>query len=189
MYSPSPELLAAFAEIQQPRSRFVLDNLVIGQKLTPEAQYAQCVLEAQIKWDNIRLGRLEMERIDLEIAAIATPGRLGEIEREKKQIEREQTERAMLGAERELACLCEIFEQFPEKFTHEQLQAAQPAEHQQRLCIQAIQDMQAYGYVTPGNQDALRMIKAALVVNEVNGKKQITIEIADEAKRLRCCTP
>jgi len=185
MFNPSSELLAAFSEIQQPRSRYMLDQLIIGQRFTPEAQYAQCVLEAQIKWDNIRLGRLELERIDLEIAAIATPGRLGEIEREKKQIEREQTERAMLGAERELACLCDIFEQFPVKFSHEQLQAAQPAEHQQRICLQAIQDMQALGYVTPGNQDALRMIKAALVINEVNGKKQITIELAGEAKQLK----
>jgi len=185
MFNPSPSLLSAFGEIQQPRSQFVLENLLIGQKLTTEAQYAQCVLMAQILWDNIRLGRLEMERIDLEIAAIATQGRLGEIEREKKRIEKEQTERAMLGAERELSCLCDIFEQFPQKFTHEQLQAAQPAEHQQRLCLQAIQDMQAFGYVTPGNQDALRMIKATLAVHEVNGKKQFTLEIADEAKKFR----
>jgi hypothetical protein len=185
MFNPSSELLAAFAEIQQPRSRYMLDNLIIGQRFTPESQYAQCVLEAQIKWDNIRLGRLEMERIDLEIAAITMPGRLGEIEREKKRIEREQTERAMLGAERELACLCEIFEQFPQKFTHEQLQAAQPEEHRQRLCMHAIQDITAFGYVTPGNQDALRMIKAALVINEVNGKRQITIELANETNQLR----
>jgi len=185
MSNPSPQLLAAFAEVQQPRSRYALENFVIGQKITPEAQYAQCVLEAQIKWDNIRLGRLEMERIDLEIAAVTTPGRLGEIEREKKQIEKEQTERAMLGAERELECLCDIFEQFPEKFSHFQLQVAQAEEHRQRLCIQAIQDMKAFGYVTPGNQDALRMIKATLAVNEVNGKQQITIELADDGKKLR----
>jgi len=185
MFNPPPELLAAFAEIQQPRSRYALDKLVVGQKFTPEAQYAQCVLEAQIKWVNIRLGRLEMERIDLEIAAITTPGRLGEIEREKKQIEKEQTMHAMLGAERELACLCDIFGQFPSKFTYEELQAAQPEEHRQRLCMHAIQDIQAFGYVTPGNQDALRMIKAALVINEVNGKRQITIELAGEAKQLK----
>ena len=185
MFNPPPELLAAFAEIQQPRSRYALDKLVVGQKFTPEAQYAQCVLEAQIKWVNIRLGRLEMERIDLEIAAITTPGRLGEIEREKKQIEKEQTMHAMLGAERELACLCDIFGQFPSKFTYEELQAAQPEEHRQRLCMHAIQDIAAFGYVTPGNQDALRMIKAALVINEVNGKRQITIELAGEAKQLK----
>ena len=185
MFNPPPELLAAFAEIQQPRSRYALDKLVVGQKFTPEAQYAQCVLEAQIKWVNIRLGRLEMERIDLEIAAITTPGRLGEIEREKKQIEKEQTMHAMLGAERELACLCDIFGQFPSKFTYEELQAAQPEEHRQRLCMHAIQDIAAFGYVTPGNQDALRMIKATLVINEVNGKKQITIELATETNQLR----
>ena len=185
MFNPSSELLAAFLEIQQPRSRYMLDNLIIGQRFTPESQYAQCVLEAQIKWDNIRLGRLEMERIDLEIAATTMPGRLGEIEREKKRIEREQTERAMLGAERELACLCEIFEQFPQKFTHEQLQAAQPEEHRQRLCLQAIQDVQAFGYVTPGNQDALRMIKASLEVKQVDGKRQILIEFPDEQAKLK----
>ena len=188
MSSPSPKLLAAFSEIQQPRSRYVLEAFIVGAKLTPEAQYAQCVLEAQIKWENIRLGRLEMERIDLEIAAITTPGRLGEIEREKKQIEKEQTARAMLGAERELACLCDIFNQFPEQFTHAQLQAAQATEHKQRVCLQAIQDIRAYGHVMPGNQDALRTIKCAVVVREIEGKQQIVIEQAGEpaeAKRIQ----
>jgi len=50
MSNPSSELLAAFSEIQQPRSRYVLDQLIIGQRFTLEAQYSQCVLEAQIKW-------------------------------------------------------------------------------------------------------------------------------------------
>src|ERR1700690_336519 len=180
--TPPSALLAAFSEIQQPRSRFMLENFVVKQKFTAEAQYAQCVLEAQIKWDNIRLGRLDMERIDLEIAAINTPGRLGEIEREKKQIEKEQIERAMLGAERELACLCEIFEQFPKKFTYTQLQEAQLSEHKQRICMQAMQDVKAFGYVTPGNQDALRMIKASLIIKKIeeNGQFAIEFEFAKE---------
>lgn len=190
MFEPPSALLAAFSEIQQPRSRFMLESFIVGQKFTTEAQYAQCVLEAQIKYDNIRLGRLDLERIDLEIAAVSTPGRLGEIEREKKRIEKEQVERAMLGAERELVCLCEIFEQFPEKFTHAQLQAAQPQERKQFICAQALQDVRAFGYVTPGNQDALRMIKAALVIgDEVGGKRQVTIEFAEEPPHGQLLSP
>jgi hypothetical protein len=187
MFNPSPELLKAFLEIQQPRSRYVLEQFVVGQKLTPEAHYAQCVLEAQNKWDSIRTSRLELEKKDLEIAAITTSGRLGEIEKELKLIEKEQIERAMLGAERELACLCDIFEEFPEKFQYEQLQKAQALEHQQRICLQAIQDVQAFGYPTPGNQDALRMIKASLSIKEVDGKRQITVELVNDPKELGPC--
>jgi hypothetical protein len=178
MCKPSDELLAAFAEIQQPRSRFALENFIIGQKLTTEAQYAQCVLEAQNKWDAIRLARLELEKSDIEIAAITTPGRLGEIEREKRAIEKEQTMRAMLGAERELACLCDIFESFPVQFTHEQLESAQAEEQKQRLVLQAMQDVRAQGSVSAGNQDALRMIGAELRISNTEEGAQFSVEFA-----------
>ena len=180
------ELLQAFAEIQQPRSRFALERFVVGQKFTTPAQYSQCVLEAQIKWDNIRTARLELEKKDLEIAAISTPGRLGEIEKELKLIEREQTERAMLGAERELACLIDIFNSFPRQYTYEELQLASEEEYKQKLITQSIQDYTAFGHVTPGNQDALRMIKATLNVESADdGRTRLVVETEDTRKKLK----
>jgi hypothetical protein len=186
MSSPSQKLLDAFSEIQQPRSRYALEHYVIGGKFTPETRYAQCVLEAQIKWDNIRLGRLDLERIDLEIAGVATPGRLGEIEREKKSIEREQVERAMLGAKRELACLCEIFDSFGTTYTHEQIESAQQDEERNRLCTHAVQEMSAFGYVAPGTQDAMRRVGAAIIVDPVVGDSRpvVRFEFCDEQLKI-----
>jgi len=48
------ELEGAFREIQQPRSPFVLQHFVLGAHDTEPRQYAQCVLELQIKYDAIR---------------------------------------------------------------------------------------------------------------------------------------
>jgi hypothetical protein len=186
MSNPSKKILEAFAEIQQPRSRFALESYVVGGKFTPETRWAQCVLEAQIKWDAIRLGRLDLERINLEIAAVTTPGRLGEIEKEKKAIEREQIKRAMLGAERELACLCEIFESFGTTYTHEQIEGAQQAEERNRLCTHAVQEMAAFGYVAPGTQDAMRRVGATIIVDPAIDGRAPTVrcEFTQDAKSI-----
>lgn len=52
------ELEGAFLEIQQPRTGYVLNKFVVGQHDTDEQRYAQCVLEMQIKYDNIRRAKL-----------------------------------------------------------------------------------------------------------------------------------
>ena len=44
-------LLKAFNEIQVPRPKYVLENMVVGSQDTSEAQYAHCVLEAQNAYD------------------------------------------------------------------------------------------------------------------------------------------
>ena len=61
------ELQNAFLEIQQPRTEFTLRHFVVGQHDTIEQQYAQCVLEMQIKYDNIRRALLSKKRIEIEI--------------------------------------------------------------------------------------------------------------------------
>ena len=139
----APELLAAFDDVQMPRSPFALENFVVGSKYTEEAQYAQIVLETQIKYDALRLAQLDLEKKDNEIARL--------------QVEREQIQRAMLGAKREFDVLRQLWEQSP-KFTREQLAAAAGTEHALRIQDQARQDVMAYGRPTPSALEGLRQI-------------------------------
>ena len=61
------EMESAFLEIQQPRTDYALRHFVVNQHDTKEQQYAQCVLELQIKYDNIRRALLGKKKVEIEI--------------------------------------------------------------------------------------------------------------------------
>ena len=162
-------LLKAFNEIQIPRPRYVLEHMVVGSHDTPESQYAHCVLEAQVAYDNLRKAQAGAELKRMEIAELGSGllkriirlfggGKKDKLNKLIKEVELEQLQRAMLGAYREFAVLYEIWEKFPTKFTREQLDSAEPQYWLNRLTRQANQDIIATGRIGQGNQDALRQI-------------------------------
>lgn len=160
----------AMSEIQMCRTPYVLKNFVVGQHCTEGQRYAQCVLEMQIKYDNIRraiLGRekieLEKKLIDEKAAILRVNGNLNmsrqkEIEGELKKIDIEEQDRAMLGAVREFAALHAIFMKFSKHYTREELDEEQTVYWQKRLTHQADLDILSYGRVQVGNADALHQI-------------------------------
>lgn len=156
------ELLQAFDEIQCSRPPFVLKKFVLGARYTPEQQYAQCVLEMSIAYDNLRLADLNCRRKQLEAGSIDATTPLGQVDYEVKQIEIEQTRRAMLGSLREFAVLYELWRSFPRRFTRAELNVAQPEEFRQKLITQATQDLIATGRVGAGNQEGLRQLGVSL---------------------------
>jgi hypothetical protein len=137
------EMLQAFDEIQMPRSPFVLEQLIVKTKFTDEQKYAQCVLEMSIAYDNLRLAQIDMSLKQLEIDELDDKVEKQRLEKLKKQIELEQTQRAVLGAEREFAYLFNLRRKFEKHYTREELNNAQPLEYKMRLEAQAIQDMQS----------------------------------------------
>ena len=60
----------AFLEIQMPRTPYMLKELVVDTKYTPEQKYAQMVLELSIAYDNLRLARVDHELKTKEIKAL-----------------------------------------------------------------------------------------------------------------------
>lgn len=166
------ELIKAFDEVQMPRPPYVLENLVVNTKFTDEQKYAQCVLELSNAYDNLRLANLHMEQKQIEIDEITTPGRKGEVEKEIKRIELEQTKRATLGAMREFDALYELWVKFPKKYTREDLNKAQEKEYTIRLEVQAQQDLNATGRITQGNQEGLRQI-GKMTYPQLNDIKEV----------------
>ena len=86
----------AFREIQQPRTPFVLNDLVVNTKFTDEQKYAQCVLELSIAYNNLRTANCDYELKQIEIKEIKGKDRKSVLNRMKKEIEQDQLELTML---------------------------------------------------------------------------------------------
>lgn len=187
------DLLNAFGEIQMARPAYVLEHFVVGQHDTSEQRYAQCVLELQIKYDNIRraiLGReklqIEQARLDREAGSLLGLGKFEEsrekeIDAKLKGIDVEEQDRAFMGALREFQALYAIFKSFPKKYSRKDLDDGQVDYWQKRLTRQANQDIYATGRISVGNADALRMAGMSVVpeLDHIRSTEQKYLEVAD----------
>lgn len=153
------EMESAFLEIQQPRTEFVLEKFVVGQHDTEEQRYAQCVLEMQVKYDNIRRAKINKRILELKIQNLENKNtEISKLKADLVRIDIEEQDRAMLGALREFEGLYKIWQSFPKKFTRQELDANQESYWKLRLERQAYQDVQATGRIGVGNHEALRQI-------------------------------
>lgn len=166
------QLEDAFQAIQQPRSDYQLQNFVVGEKDTAPAQWAQCVLEMQVKHSAIRRSIIAEKKLNLEIGQLLKTGdEMDELTAEEKQVDLDDLLRARLGALREFATLYSIYQGFDRDYTYEEIQAAQTDYWHARLTRQAQQDVQAFGRVSVGNIDAMRQTGG--ITTYENGHLQI----------------
>lgn len=146
------ELHEAFLQIFQGRSNFQLDNFVVGMHTTPERQYAQCVLELQHKYYNIRRADIARRKLIKQIEDSTD-----EFEKEEKLIDLEEIEISIIGAIREFDHLYAIFQAMP-KFNIEELEEGESKYWLERLSIQSQIDIESTGRISIGNYEALRQI-------------------------------
>lgn len=178
------ELQQAFLEIQQPRTDFEIEHYVVGQHDTPAKQYAQCVLEMQIIYDNIRRANLNKKRVNLELQKLKKimgeqtdqiEKQITQIDIDNKNIDMEVQDRAMLGALREFKALYAVYKAFPKKYTREELNNDQPEYWKRRLSRQANQDIASRTCgIGVGNLDAIKQfeyspVKAQQIALQNNG--------------------
>jgi hypothetical protein len=124
----------AIAEVQQPRSRFQLEAFVLGQHATTEMKYYQTVIELQDAIYKYKLAQIAIQKSELKIARLrATKDELDELKAQEIELGLAQTSITMLGAEREMKHLVEIFDSFERKFTRAEIETAQPEYWQARL--------------------------------------------------------
>lgn len=153
------EMEDAFNAIQQPRTDYELEKFVVKAHDTKPRQWAQCVLELQIKYDDIRRAMLHREKMQLEIEMLNEKNdKISSIDAKLKAIDIEQQDRAMLGALREFKALYAIYKSFPRQYSRDELNADEVNYWHARLTRQAKADEQAHGRIRQGNMDALRMI-------------------------------
>jgi hypothetical protein len=128
------EIDKAIAEVQQPRSRFQLERFVLGQHATPEMRYYQTVIELQDMLYKYKLAQIAVKKSEVKIAKLRARGdELDELKAQEIELGLVQTRFTMLGAERELAHLVDIWDSFTHKYTRDEIEAAQPDYWQARL--------------------------------------------------------
>ena len=146
----------AIAEVQQPRSRFQLERFVLGQHATPEMQYYQTVIELQDSIYKYKLAQISVQKSELKIAKLrATGDELDELKAQEVELGLAQTQFAMLGAEREMKHLLEIFDTFTHKYTRDEIEAAQPDYWQARLTNNAKAMLMGGASVNPAHIEAM----------------------------------
>jgi hypothetical protein len=128
------EINKAIAEVQQPRSRFQLERFVLGQHATTEMQYYQTVIELQDSIYKYKMAKIAVQKSELKIAKLRSTGdELDELKAQEIELGLAQTQFAMIGAEREMKHLLEIFDSFTHKYTRAEIESAQPDYWQARL--------------------------------------------------------
>ena len=128
------EIDKAIAEVQQPRSRFEIERFVLGQHATPEMQYYQVVIELQDMIYKYKLAQIAVKKTEAKIAKLRSTGdEIDELKAQERELGLAQTRFTMLGAERELANLIDIWNSFEHKFTRAEIEQAQPDYWQARL--------------------------------------------------------
>jgi hypothetical protein len=128
------EINKAIAEVQQPRSRFQLERFVLGQHATPEMQYYQTVIELQDMIYKYKLAQIGVKKAEAKIAKLRKTGdELDELKAQEIELGLAQTRFTMLGAERELQHLMQIWESFENKYTRDEIEQAQPDYWKARL--------------------------------------------------------
>jgi hypothetical protein len=128
------EIDKAIAEVQQPRSRFQLERFVLGQHATPEMQYYQTLIELQDMIYKYKLAQIAVKKAELKIDKLRKTGdELDELKAQEVELGLVQTRFTMLGAERELKHLVEIWDSFEHKYTRDEIEQAQPDYWRARL--------------------------------------------------------
>jgi hypothetical protein len=146
----------AIKEVQQPRSRFQLERFVLGQHATPEMQYYQTVLELQDSIYKYKLAVINVKKSELKIAKLrATGDELDELKAQQVELGLAQTSYAMVGAEREMKHLLEIFDTFTHNYTRAEIEAAQPDYWQARLTNNAKAMLMSGTSVNPAHIEAM----------------------------------
>ena len=157
------DLKQAFDAVQMPRSAYMLNKLIVDTKYTEEGRYQQCVNELCQLYDTMRIANAKVKLKQLEVNEIDDSTERGRLQKEIKLIELEQTRRAFIGAMREFEVLYQRWQEFPTKYTAEQIEASKPEEYRLMIEAQATHDLNAYGKIMPGNQEALRQINRQFI--------------------------
>ena len=150
------EINKAIAEVQQPRSRFQLERFVLGQHATDEMRYYQTVIELQDAIYKYKLAKINVKKAEIKIAKLrATGDELDELKAQEVELGLAQTGFAMVGAEREMNHLLEIFDTFSHKYSREEIEAAQPDYWQARLTNNAKAMLMGGASVNPAHIEAM----------------------------------
>lgn len=169
-------IFAALVEIQKPRTKFQLQNFVVGQHDTDVQRYKQALLEFSALITNIKITELEIKKSKIQIMRLrSTADEIDEIDAEIQQIQLDQQQLSLLGMHREIQDIVGIWESFDKKYTYEEIEADQAEYWNLRLNRQAhLEAMGSGGHVGWASLDALRQIGVSFIEEEPAKAPEVT---------------
>ena len=174
------ELTQAIAEVQQPRSRYMLETMTLGVHDTPEMRFYYCVIELNDKLHKYRLAEVNKERMEREMGRLEGSDDLdADLDLREKRIEYDFFMGVMAGGKRELDDLFDIYTGM-QHFTREEIDANQREYWEARMTRQTQMQIMAGG-VQWSQLDALRQVgllddlvgEREAVMAEMNGQVEI----------------
>ncbi len=151
------ELSTAIAEIQQPRSRYMLEHMILGEHDTPHMRFYYCVIELNDKLRKYRLAEVSKERMEREMDRLEESDDLdADLDLREKRIEYDFFMSVMAGGKRELDDLLNIYAGM-QHFTREEINANQQEYWEARMTRQTHMQIMAGG-VQWSQLDALRQV-------------------------------
>lgn len=150
------EIEKAIAEVQQPRSRFQLERFVLGQHATEEMRYYQLCLELQDMIYKYKLSEITTKKLEIKIERLRSTGDdLDELKAQEIELSLDNSKYAIIGAQRELAHLIDIWDTFKHKYTREEIESAQPDYWHERLTGNAKAMLMGGSNVNPAHIEAM----------------------------------
>ena len=147
----------AILEVQQPRSRYMLEHLTLAAHDTAEMRFYYCVIELDAKLYAYKLATINKRRQEREIARLKESDEPdADLDLEEAALNYEHFMGVMAGGERELRDLLNIYEGM-EHFTRAQIDANQQAYWEARMTRQTQMQIMAGG-VEWSQLDAMRKV-------------------------------
>ena len=135
----------AIAEVQQPRSRYMLEHLTLGAHDTAEMRFYYCVIELDAKLHAYKLATINKRRQEREMARLKESDEPdADLDLEEAELNYQHFLGVMAGGERELRDLLDIYEAM-EHFTRAQIDANQQAYWKARMTRQTQLQIMAGG--------------------------------------------
>jgi hypothetical protein len=149
-------IFKAIHDLSKSRSKFQLERFVLGAHPLPEMQYFQTLLELQTILNSLELQKLQEKKTKIEInRLLATGDEIDEVDAEIKQLSLKSIELSISSMEKEVVDLVSIWEQFPVKFSREDLESAEPEYWKARLTLNAETQMIGQGALNPAHIEAM----------------------------------
>jgi len=147
----------AIQEVQQPRSRYMLEHLTLAAHDTAEMRFFYCVIELQSKLHAYKLATINKRRQEREMERLKESDELdADLDLEEAEVQYEYFLGVMAGGERELRDLLDLYEGM-EHFTREQIDANQQEYWEARMTRQTQMQIMAGG-VEWSQLDAMRKV-------------------------------
>lgn len=155
-----------FEAIAMPKSKYVLEHLIVRAQDHPAQVWLQCVLEMRTRYFALKRLYIRQQVITIELT------KLEGLEAKLKAVDAEEIEYQILATLREFLALYEIYEALGKRYTREEIEAAQAAYYERMLTRKANQEMMSSGgRLSPGMIEALRQIGIETKLKELpNGK-------------------